>query len=137
MLADASTQVAQRVRAGTSVGATRTFSGSPGFLRKAFGNGWALVGDAGSWKDPASVHGLSDALRDASRLGEALVAAWHGGSWDRMIERTALERYERERDDDTVPLLQTSAAIAGFRAGHGDFERWLAHLGTGELTPAS
>ena len=27
--------------------------------------GWALVGDAGWWKDPLSTHGITDALRDA------------------------------------------------------------------------
>ena len=37
----------------------------PGYLRRSYGPGWALVGDAGYWKDPISAHGLTDALRDA------------------------------------------------------------------------
>ena len=34
-------------------------------MRKAFGGGWALVGDARYFKDPVTAHGITDALRDA------------------------------------------------------------------------
>ena len=49
------------------------FAGRPGYLRRAWGPGWALVGDAGSWKDPISAHGLTDALRDAELLARAIL----------------------------------------------------------------
>ena len=40
-------------------------------MRQAFGPGWALVGDAGYFKDPLTAHGISDALRDAELLANA------------------------------------------------------------------
>ena len=50
---------------GTVPGRLRVFRGAPAALRKPYGPGWALVGDAGWWKDPLSTHGITDALRDA------------------------------------------------------------------------
>ena len=47
------------------------FAGRKGFLRQAFGPGWALVGDAGYFKDPLTAHGITDALRDAELLANA------------------------------------------------------------------
>ena len=48
--------------------ALRTFRGRPGYVPRSWGPGWALVGDAGYFKDPLSAHGLTDALRDAELL---------------------------------------------------------------------
>ena len=45
----------------------------PGYLRRSWGPGWALVGDAGYFKDPISAHGMTDALRDAELLADALL----------------------------------------------------------------
>jgi 2-polyprenyl-6-methoxyphenol hydroxylase-like FAD-dependent oxidoreductase len=56
-------------------GPVRIFRGLPARLRSAYGPGWALVGDAGWWKDPLSTHGITDALRDAESLAAALVSA--------------------------------------------------------------
>ncbi|MCU9850101.1 NAD(P)/FAD-dependent oxidoreductase [Defluviimonas sp. WL0024] len=50
------------------------FSGLPGFFRQSAGPGWALVGDAGYFRDPISAHGISDALRDAEILADAVIA---------------------------------------------------------------
>ena len=52
----------------------RVFAGRKGFLRQAFGPGWALVGDAGYFKDPLTAHGITDALRDAELLANAAAA---------------------------------------------------------------
>ena len=54
----------------TAPSGVRSFKGRPGFIRRSWGSGWALVGDAGYWKDPISVHGLTDALRDAELLAD-------------------------------------------------------------------
>ena len=70
------------------------------------GPGWALVGDAGSFKDPLTAHGITDALRDAELLARAAV----DGS------AAAFEHYEQMRDELTVPLLESpsgSRATAG------------------------
>jgi 2-polyprenyl-6-methoxyphenol hydroxylase-like FAD-dependent oxidoreductase len=49
-----------------------TWIGRPGYVRQAHGPGWALVGDAGSFLDPLSTHGITDALRDAETLARCL-----------------------------------------------------------------
>jgi flavin-dependent dehydrogenase len=74
--------------AGPPAGAIRVFAGAPALLRRATGPGWALVGDAGWWKDPLSTHGMTDALRDAELLANAVA---HGTG-------SALQSYHRERD---------------------------------------
>ncbi|GAA0252674.1 NAD(P)/FAD-dependent oxidoreductase [Cryptosporangium japonicum] len=102
LLAEASPGLAARVAAGTPHGIVRTFPGRPGYLRRAWGPGWALVGDAGSWKDPIGTSGLSDALRDAELLADAVVADAFGD-------------YEAERDRLTRPLLDLADRVAGYR----------------------
>ena len=44
------------------------WAGARGFVRRSWGPGWALVGDAGYFKDPITTHGMTDALRDAELL---------------------------------------------------------------------
>ena len=61
------------------VGRHHGWAGAPGFRRRPWGPGWALVGDAGYYKDPISTHGMTDALRDAELLARALLAALGGG----------------------------------------------------------
>ena len=55
------------------VGPLRGFPGMPARLHEPVGDGWALVGDAGSFKDPLTAHGITDALRDAELLARAVV----------------------------------------------------------------
>ncbi len=66
------------------------------FFRQAAGPGWALVGDAGLFKDPMSGLGISDAFRDARALSAAIVA---GGD-------AALEHYWRARDVQSIELFE-------------------------------
>jgi flavin-dependent dehydrogenase len=106
----ASPTIAGRVAAGTAPAGVRTFAGRPGYLRRAWGPGWALVGDAGSWKDPIAAHGLTDALRDAELLAGAVVASASGNA----PEPQALAAYQATRDRLTVPLLTTADAIATY-----------------------
>ncbi len=108
VLHDANAETAARVRAGTAPAGTRTFAGPPGFMRRAGGPGWALVGDAGDWKDPISAHGLTDALRDAELLARAIVAAAGGD----MPEAAALAGYQSTRDELSRPLFGIVDAIA-------------------------
>jgi len=83
-------------------GRPRFFGGVRGYLRRAQGPGWALVGDAGYFKDPVTAHGITDAFRDAELLARAVAA-----SGDR-----ALEDYEHLRDALSLPLLEVTDAIA-------------------------
>lgn len=94
----------ERLRGATLAGTVRAFGGRAGFLRKAVGNGWALVGDASYFKDPLTAHGITDALRDAEGLAEA-VACGTGA---------ALARYEDERNAMSLALFDATDAIASF-----------------------
>jgi 2-polyprenyl-6-methoxyphenol hydroxylase-like FAD-dependent oxidoreductase len=89
-------EVADQVR-------TRGFAGQLGVVRKPYGPGWALVGDAGLFRDPATAHGITDAFRDA----ETLVRAWveDGGA--------GLARYHEARDATSLGLFETTDRIAG------------------------
>jgi flavin-dependent dehydrogenase len=107
----ASPTIAERIGAGTAPAGVRSFAGQAGYLRRAWGPGWALVGDAGAWKDPIAAHGLTDALRDAELLARAIVDV---GSGDRS-EQDALAAYQATRDHLTLPLLITADAIASYR----------------------
>lgn len=111
VLGYASPDLAARVRAGRAPAGTRTFGGQPGFVRRAWGPGWALVGDAGYWKDPISAHGLTDALRDAELLADAVVAAASGA----RPEHEALAAYQATRDRLSLPLFVVTDRIAGQR----------------------
>jgi 2-polyprenyl-6-methoxyphenol hydroxylase-like FAD-dependent oxidoreductase len=55
--------------------------------------GWALVGDAGWWKDPLSTYGITDALRDAELLAAAVIA----GSASERTAAIALAGYQAQR----------------------------------------
>ena len=57
---------AHRPHPGPAAGPGPIFRGLPARLRRPSGPGWALVGDAGAWKDPLSTYGITDAFRHAS-----------------------------------------------------------------------
>jgi 2-polyprenyl-6-methoxyphenol hydroxylase-like FAD-dependent oxidoreductase len=86
------------------IGRLRGFGGATSYLRQCHGAGWALVGDAGYFKDPLTAHGITDALRDAQLLSGAIV---NGGT-------RALEAYQRERDELSLPFMRVTDAIASF-----------------------
>ena len=104
---EASPALADSVSAATPTGALRTFTGIPGFMRHPWGAGWALVGDAGYWKDPISAHGLTDALRDAEVLANALIAASDGTD-----ETEALVQYHDTRNRLSTHYFDIVDAIA-------------------------
>ncbi|MGY8684304.1 NAD(P)/FAD-dependent oxidoreductase [Bradyrhizobium sp. UFLA05-153] len=88
----------------TLVGRLRSFAGATSYLRQCHGAGWALVGDAGYFKDPLTAHGITDALRDAQLLSRGII--------DGAIR--GLESYQRERDELSLPLVRATDAIASF-----------------------
>jgi len=67
--------------------------GSANFLRKPYGPGWALVGDAGYNKDPITAQGITDAYRDATLLADACHQVFTGGD-----SQAPLAAYEKERN---------------------------------------
>jgi flavin-dependent dehydrogenase len=98
--------VVDRVTAARRTSPLRGFPGVPGFLRQPAGPGWALVGDAGYFKDPITAHGITDALRDADLLARAVSA---GG------DPEALTAYQHRRDAMSIPLLAASDQIASYQ----------------------
>jgi 2-polyprenyl-6-methoxyphenol hydroxylase-like FAD-dependent oxidoreductase len=107
----ASPALAERLDDAVGPAGVRTFRGVPGHLRRPYGRGWALVGDAGYWKDPISAHGLTDAFRDAELLARALSAAATGAE----TETEALGEYHATRDRLSMPLFTVVDTIAGMR----------------------
>ena len=104
ILAEAAPEMARAVARARLDAKLRSFPGTPGFLRRAWGPGWALVGDAGYFKDPLTAHGLTDALRDAELLARAIVAGTDG----------ALAAYQATRDEVSLGLFEVTDRIASF-----------------------
>ena len=111
IVAGSEPELADRLRSASAPLATRRWNGSLGFIRRSHGAGWALVGDAGYFKDPISAHGLTDALRDAELLAHAVL---EGRECGRSLH-DALAGYESLRDQLSVPLFDIVDRIAGQR----------------------
>ena len=99
---------AERVSAARPPRGLRGFASMAGYLRQSWGSGWALVGDAGYFEDPLSTHGITDALRDAELLADA-VADIHGGT---ASEAEALAGYQTTRDALVRRLFSAVEEIA-------------------------
>jgi flavin-dependent dehydrogenase len=82
----------------------RGFGGHRGFLRRSVGPGWALVGDAGYFKDPLTAHGITDALRDAELLTRAVL----GGN------DAAFAEFETIRHELSHRLFEITDQVASF-----------------------
>jgi menaquinone-9 beta-reductase len=102
VLASNSAELGAAVARATPTARLRVFAGAPSYLRQCQGPGWALVGDAGYFKDPLTAHGITDALRDAELLSRGIA----GGS------SAALEAYQSERDTHSLPFMRITDAIA-------------------------
>ncbi len=110
VLAECAPELAAEVAEKTPSERLRGFPGQPGLMRQSHGPGWALVGDAGYFKDPITAHGISDALRDAELLARAV-----GRGSDH-----ALAEYQSTRDELSRELFEITDEIAGFE---WDFDR--------------
>lgn len=96
--------LAGRMDAATRVEPVRGFGGIDGFMKQGAGPGWALVGDAGYFKDPLTAHGITDALRDAELLARAVLSGTH----------EAFAEYDRLRHDLSAGLFGITDRIASF-----------------------
>ena len=82
-----------------------------GFLRKAHGPGWALVGDAGCHLDPITAQGMTNAFVHAEMLADAVDTGLRGS----ILMSSALARYERLRDAHVMPMFDLTADMAQLR----------------------
>ena len=104
VLSEAAPELARELADAVPAEPLRGFPGHPGLMRRSHGPGWALVGDAGYFKDPITAHGISDALRDAELLARAVVRG----------SDAALAEYQATRDAISGELFDITDRIAGF-----------------------
>lgn len=114
VLVGVSRELADRVAACDGPGKLRAFAGERGFLRRATGPGWALVGDAGYFRDPITAHGITDAFREATFLASAVTAG----------NDHALAGFQSGRDERVRGLLEVTDRISSF---DWDLEEVKAH----------
>jgi flavin-dependent dehydrogenase len=96
----------------------------PYYLRRPYGPGWALVGDAGYQKDPCTASGITDAFRCAEWLAEAIDAGFTG----RQPLEQALAAYEQRRDQSEVPYFDLTTQLAALAPPPPEVAQLLAAL---------
>ena len=101
-------EFADRVRAGRREEKWYGTAGVPGYFRKPYGKGWALVGDAAYCKDPMTAQGISDAFIDAASLCEALTAGLSGGA----ALDDLLAAHEAARNERVGPMYEFTYQLA-------------------------
>jgi 2-polyprenyl-6-methoxyphenol hydroxylase-like FAD-dependent oxidoreductase len=124
VVGDASPRLAERLRLAVAPLGARTWGGQIGHIRRPWGQGWALVGDAGYFKDPISAHGLTDALRDAELLARAIVAHVRDGAG----EVEAFDQYAATRDRLSLPLFDVVDRIASHQWDMAEIANLLLQL---------
>ena len=103
--------LSERVRNGRRAERFLGATDVPNFLRKPFGRGWALVGDAGCHKDPYLALGIRDAFRDAEYLADAI----HEGFKGHAPMSLPLAEYEHKRNEATIADYKQNLESARFR----------------------
>jgi flavin-dependent dehydrogenase len=101
--------LAARLSTACRTSPVRGTPGLPGFLRRPYGPGWMLVGDAGCTADPASAHGITAALRDA----ELAAIAIDVGLRNPKLTDHAAQAFHTARDRSR-PLYELGWAMASY-----------------------
>lgn len=110
LLAAAAPLLAERLDSARPVGRMHGWRGTPGFVRQSWGPGWALVGDAGYFKDPITTHGMTNALRDAELLCAEILVSLTGVT----PAPVALARYQALRNRLSRQLFDATEAVASY-----------------------
>jgi 2-polyprenyl-6-methoxyphenol hydroxylase-like FAD-dependent oxidoreductase len=97
---DLAPEFAERVRAAKRESKFIGSANLPGYVRKPFGPGWALVGDAAYHKNPITAMGINDAFRDAELLAGALDDYFS----DRRSYEDGMNDYQQTRDHEALPV---------------------------------
>jgi flavin-dependent dehydrogenase len=96
----------------------------PYHVRRPYGPGWALVGDAGYQKDPCTASGITDAFRSAEWLAEAIDAGFNG----RQPMEQALAGYEERRNQSEMPYFELTTQLAALAPPPAETQQLLAAL---------
>ena len=105
---DLAPEFAERVRNGKREERFVGTADTENFFRQPYGNGWALVGDAGYHKDPSTAQGISDSFRDAELLSDAVDQSFSDGR--PIID--ALAQYEQKRNAAVMPMYEFTLQLA-------------------------
>jgi flavin-dependent dehydrogenase len=117
-------EFAESVRAATR---QSRFIGSaelPGYFRKPFGDGWALLGDAGYHKNPITAMGINDAFRDAELVARALDDAFSG----RRTFEEGMSDYQQTRDREARPVYEFTDDFAQLRPPPPEMQQLLGAM---------
>jgi flavin-dependent dehydrogenase len=103
-------ELAERLRQARRTSPVQGMLRQPNQLRQAFGPGWALVGDAGYYRDAVTAYGISDAFHHAELLAVALDQALRADAQ----ETAALARYQRQRDQALREIFEITCRLATY-----------------------
>jgi 2-polyprenyl-6-methoxyphenol hydroxylase-like FAD-dependent oxidoreductase len=92
------------------------------YLRKPYGPGWALVGDAGYNKDFITAQGITDAFRDAELCAEAIDRAFS----DEASFEVAMAEYQSTRDEQVLPMFEFTTQLATLEPPPPELQQLLA-----------
>ena len=93
-------------------------AGVPGYFRKPYGKGWALVGDASYNRDPITAQGIGDAFIDP----EAVVAALSAGLSDSGVFDEPLAAHEAARNERVRPMYEFTTHLAALETPPPDMQ---------------
>ncbi|MEM8957703.1 MAG: NAD(P)/FAD-dependent oxidoreductase [Pseudomonadota bacterium] len=96
-------ELGARLRAAQMPERARLFAGHATIRRQSSGAGWALIGDAGQFRDPVTAHGITDAFRDAEHLALHLLESGFDAAG-----------YERERNAVSDPIFALTAEMTRY-----------------------
>jgi flavin-dependent dehydrogenase len=116
-------ELAERMDQGRR-GSRFTGGAIPYHVRRPYGPGWALVGDAGYQKDPCTASGITDAFRSAEWLAQAIDEGLSG----RQSMAQALAGYEQKRDLSEMPYFELTTQLAALAPPPEEMQQLLAAL---------
>ena len=96
----------------------------PGFFRRPYGPGWALVGDAGHYKHPITAFGITDAFRDAESVAGALDDAFAG----RRPFDEGMAEHQRVRDEIVGPIYELTCDMVTFEPPPPEMQQLFAAM---------
>ena len=94
------------------------------YLRKPWGPGWVLVGDAGYNRDFITAQGITDAFRDAERCATALDEAFTGV---RPFDE-AMHAYQHDRDTQVMSMFEFTCQLATLEPPPPEMQRLFASI---------
>jgi 2-polyprenyl-6-methoxyphenol hydroxylase-like FAD-dependent oxidoreductase len=96
----------------------------PGYFRKPFGLGWALVGDAGYHKNPITAMGINDAFRDAELVAGAVDDFLSG----RRTYEEGMSAYQQARDHEALPVYEFTDDFAQLQPPPPDLQQLIGAM---------